>query len=373
MTKPLGLGIAGYGFAGQMMAAAASLSCSFHLVAVADPAVDRQEEARRAGASRVYSGLEDLLDDADVRVVYLATPTQHHAAGVVKASHAGRHVIVEKPFATAEAEARVAVEAASAAQIALLVGATRSFDAPVGYLRKLVAAGNFGPLQTISSLWSTDWLTRPRATSDLQGDLGGGIINRQGSHQVDVLRTVVGTTAESVRASTMGGSDGTERGYSALIFFEGGVSATAVYQGWGGFDSRLLTFGRGELGELAAVPPDDPRRAFVPYLQPAGADAGTVPPSAGFLWATFLDVDVVPSPKGWFLIERTRVTEETVDPWPSGWDAVLIEMERVLDGHASPHDGLASLATMEVCAAIKESSRVHAEVALSPYRLKAAP
>jgi phthalate 4,5-cis-dihydrodiol dehydrogenase len=362
MTGTVGLGIAGFGFAGRMMAHALYRSHRFRLAAVADPDASRREEARRAGAPRLYTDLDQLLHDDALEVIYLATPTSLHASGVEQAAKAGRHVIVEKPFAATPAEARLAVDASASANVALIVGATRSFDAPIRHLQEMIVRGVLGQLQTITSLCSTDWLVRPRTPDDLDGELGGGIVYRQGCHQLDVLRCLAGSSARSVRASTFGGSNGTERGYSALIFFESGVTGTAVYQGWGGFDSRLLTFGRGELGELVALPSDDRRRAFLPSVDPAGAPVGTAPPAFGFMLATFLEFDVVPSPRGWLVIGRSGAEEVAVDPWPSGWDAVLFELERVLDGQPSIHDGTSALATLELCAAVHRSARTGTEV-----------
>lgn len=367
MTR-VGLGIAGFGVAGHMMAQAVARSSAFKLVAVADPEERRREEARLSGAPAVYSALEPMLSDAAVQAVYLATPTPLHREGVELAASAGLDLIVEKPLAASPGEGRLAVDAADAAGVVLIVGATRSFDAPFRWLREKASGGDFGALRTITNLCASDWLLRPRNAADLAADLGGGIVYRQGGHQLDLLRSVVGGKALSVRATTVGGSGGTEHGYHALVLFDNDAVGTAVYLGNGGFDSRLLTFGRGEFGEQIGLEPHDPRRQYLPDATVAGLPSGSAPPSLGFTLASFSDVDVAPSRDGWLLFGRGGVTDVRINPWPSGWDALLLEFASAREGARSVHDGRSGLATLELCAAVHESSASGSDVVISSSR-----
>lgn len=42
--------------------------------------------------------IEDLVNDPDVDVIYVATPHSHHYKNVKDALNAGKHVLCEKPF-----------------------------------------------------------------------------------------------------------------------------------------------------------------------------------------------------------------------------------------------------------------------------------
>jgi predicted dehydrogenase len=55
---------------------------------------------------KVYCTTEELFADADVELVDICTPTPLHAAQVIGALNAGKHVICEKPLARTSAEAR---------------------------------------------------------------------------------------------------------------------------------------------------------------------------------------------------------------------------------------------------------------------------
>ena len=86
------------------------------------------------------------------------------------------------------------------AGVALVVGHSHSFDAPIARTRALIAGGEYGSLRMIHALNYTDWLYRPRRPEELSD--GGGVMFNQAPHQVDVVRLLAGGRVKSVRAQT---------------------------------------------------------------------------------------------------------------------------------------------------------------------------
>ncbi|PYI51916.1 Gfo/Idh/MocA family protein [Paenibacillus flagellatus] len=74
------------------------------------------ENGRRAaetyGVPRAYAGYRELLDDPDIDAVYIALLNHLHLEWALEAVKAGKHVLLEKPFALNERDARIIVEAA---------------------------------------------------------------------------------------------------------------------------------------------------------------------------------------------------------------------------------------------------------------------
>lgn len=59
-----------------------------------------------------YDGYDRLLTSDLIDAVYIALPNSQHADYAVRALRAGKHVLVEKPLATTEAECAAIIDAA---------------------------------------------------------------------------------------------------------------------------------------------------------------------------------------------------------------------------------------------------------------------
>src|SRR6478672_5909960 len=115
MEQRLQWGILGTGRIARIFAEGLAASQTGALVAVGS----RTQEAADAfgdafGVPRRYGSYEELLADAAVQAVYIATPHPMHAEWAIKAAEAGKHILCEKPLALNHAEAMAVIEAARA-------------------------------------------------------------------------------------------------------------------------------------------------------------------------------------------------------------------------------------------------------------------
>ena len=110
----LRVGIAGLGRSGWNIHAKTVLGMpdQFEIAAVADKAEDRRVEAVAACGCRAYADFESLIENKNVDVVVVATPNFLHTAHAIAAMRAGKHVVCEKPFALATADADRMIEVA---------------------------------------------------------------------------------------------------------------------------------------------------------------------------------------------------------------------------------------------------------------------
>ena len=70
------------------------------IVAFADMAEPiLQSQAQAHGIAKTYTKTEDLINDPDVDIIDICTPSAYHAPLAVAALEAGKHVICEKPLA----------------------------------------------------------------------------------------------------------------------------------------------------------------------------------------------------------------------------------------------------------------------------------
>jgi predicted dehydrogenase len=100
MTKTR-VGLAGCGFVAElhMYAYRRVYGIDVEVKAVAARGDHVVEFARRHGIANTHRSFADLIADREIDVVDICTPPNLHAAMIVDAMRAGKHVICEKPFA----------------------------------------------------------------------------------------------------------------------------------------------------------------------------------------------------------------------------------------------------------------------------------
>lgn len=383
----LRLGIAGLGRAFTIMLPTFTSDPRIVMMAAADP----REEARQRFAAdfkaRVYPTVEALCADPEIDAVYVATPHQLHAAHVCLAAAAGKHILVEKPLAITIDECGAMIEAAAAAKVHLIVGHSHSFDAPYRETRALVASGAFGRLGMINALNFTNFMYRPRRPEELVTAQGGGVLFSQGAHQIDIVRLIGGGRVRSVRAFT-GVWDRTraaEGAYAAMLEFQDGAFATAVYNGYEHFDSDEFCGWIGEMGlpkdaarygsaRKALVGIDPAREAALKaarnyggaQYQPGAAKPAPLHQQFGVVLVSCERADLRPTAEGVMVYGDTERSLHKV-PVPSVPRVEVIDELYDAVVHARPplHSGQWARATLEVCLAVLRSAEQRTEIALA--------
>jgi predicted dehydrogenase len=135
-----------------------------------------------------------VLADPEVEAVLVTTPHSAHAAQVVAAAAAGKHVFVDKPFTLTVADARRATEACRRAGVVLAVGHQRRRQAASRALKRLVDDGTIGVPAQIEGNFSVDggFALKPGAWRSSRAETPGGAMTNLGIHHVDTYRYLLG-------------------------------------------------------------------------------------------------------------------------------------------------------------------------------------
>jgi predicted dehydrogenase len=88
--------------------------------------------------------VDELLRDPSVQVVDICSPTEQHAAAVLAALEAGKHVLCEKPLARSAAEARTLLAVARAANRFLMPAMCMRFWPGWVWLKDAIATTRYG-------------------------------------------------------------------------------------------------------------------------------------------------------------------------------------------------------------------------------------
>ena len=194
----------------------------------------------------IGTSFEDVLADAKVQAVILATPHSKHREQVEAAARAKKHIYCEKPFALSKADAVAMLEACKRAGIVIGVGHHFRLMPSMRVLDELMQAGAFGAIMHVEGNYSHDWLANVPADSwrSVAAESRAGGMTGMGIHVLDCFRDLVGpmqriSALSKARALKLPTGDTT----AALIEFENGATGTLATTIKTPFDWRIAVYG----------------------------------------------------------------------------------------------------------------------------------
>jgi len=204
LVETPGVGLLGYAFMGR--AHAHALLTLGHmtgpppirprLVSVAGrDEAQRVEFAERFGFERHAAAWEDVVADPDVEIVENLLPNNLHAAPVIAAARAGKHLICEKPLALDAAEGRTMLDAAEAAGVVHMCAFNYRFVPAVRRAREMLEAGDLGEVHHFRGVYRQSWGADPEREGVWRFDAaqaGGGALGDLATHVIDMSRYLVG-------------------------------------------------------------------------------------------------------------------------------------------------------------------------------------
>jgi predicted dehydrogenase len=206
----LRVGLVGFGMAGRVFHAPLISSVDgLELAAVVERHTD--QAAQRYPGLKTYRGVEELLADASIDLVVVATPNSTHCEVARQALAAGRSVVVDKPVCVTSREIGELLAFAKSQGRLLIPFHNRRWDGDFQTVRRLLHEHQLGRIVHMESRfdrWSPG-ATR-REWKDDAGQ-GGGVLLDRGTHLVDQALVLfgkpLGVGAEVLRERDGQGSD----------------------------------------------------------------------------------------------------------------------------------------------------------------------
>lgn len=376
------LGVLGLGAAGQAFLPAIVRHPEISLAVICDMRADAGEEFGAIYRVPNTTDIDTLLATGDLDAVYVGTPTELHLDHARRALAAGKHVLLEKPMALTSADCRSLAELAAGHGLAMVIGHSHSHDLPIRTMRDIIASGRLGRPRLIDTWCFSDWIYRPRRPDELRPELGGGVTFRQGAHQFDVMSALAMAPVRSVKARTFDFDPKRQSigAHSVTLDFSNRVMGTAVYNGYGYFNSAELTQGIGEWGYPFTAPSTHPRRMLatgsdelamkrVRARNAIGSDA----PAQPHMGLTIVSCEygvLRQSPSGLLIYDENgcEALDLPIDRSPR--EFVLDELVEAIAGKPILHDAYHGAAIVEICEAVHRSSLDGREIIL-PDRSRA--
>ncbi len=168
------------------------------VVAACDPVSENLQSAQQKyGFAQGFADLEEMIAQAEWEVAVVCTPTPVRRQVVEMLASAGKHILVEKPFADSYADAQHMVEICSQAGVKLAVNQNFRYHYAFEKARELVAQGAIGRVvsivhQDLMFRQDSGWRTQTKRHA----------LSVMGVHWLDGFRWLLNDVATSVVCET---------------------------------------------------------------------------------------------------------------------------------------------------------------------------
>ena len=159
--------------------------------------------SEKFGIPQYYGSYRQLLADASVDVVYIATPHSTHSEICIACLEMGKPVLCEKPFAINASQARAVIELARKKELFLMEAMWTRFVPAVEKLRELLQQQRIGNVQIM--LAGGAYMPDPDPEYYLFNKaLGGGILLDAGVYLVSMASMVFGRPGRVLATGELG-------------------------------------------------------------------------------------------------------------------------------------------------------------------------
>ena len=156
-------------------------------------AAKAKDYAHRHGVAKWYDNANDLINDADVNAIYIATPPSSHEQYTIAAFNAGKPVYVEKPMTVNVASAKNMMNVASEKKVKLVVAHYRREQPLFKKIKQLLAENIIGDIRFVNLEFYIKALTKeelqiPKNAWRVNDTIsGGGLFHDLAPHQLDLM------------------------------------------------------------------------------------------------------------------------------------------------------------------------------------------
>lgn len=189
------------------------------VIAVASRDLSRALEfATPLQITKAFGDYEDMLSDPEIDAIYIPLPNDDHAPWAIKAMEAGKHVLVEKPFALNADEAQHMVSVSLDKSVVLMEAFMYRYNTRFDKFIQIVRFGDVGKIRFIQSSFTFN-LTNPDDFR-LHSEQGGGALYDLGCYCVNFQRQLANREPLKVQASMYQGNTDVDLQMSGNMEFD---------------------------------------------------------------------------------------------------------------------------------------------------------
>ncbi|MDR2932479.1 MAG: Gfo/Idh/MocA family oxidoreductase [Oscillospiraceae bacterium] len=233
MKETIGWGILGLGRIANDFATSLRELPDARVAAAGSRDIEKSRKFCELYGGKPYGSYEEMANDPDVDIIYVATPHNYHEEHVLLCVNAGKNVLCEKPFAINAAQAQRMYDAAREKNVLLMDGLWSRYFPAWEFATDYIKKGEMGKILAINS--ATCWGFDARVNRDPKGrlfdiNLAGGALLDAGVYSLAVSTLLLGDDVypKTINAFSQMGKSGVDEMDLISMQYDSGVLFTMI-------------------------------------------------------------------------------------------------------------------------------------------------
>lgn len=181
--------------------------------------------AARFDIPKAYGSYQELIEDPEVDVVYIATPHRYHLENSLNSLKAGKAVLCEKPITVNCLELEELISEARARDLFLMEAMWMLFLPPMRRAMEWITEGRIGEVRLVQAEFGFVGNSEPEGRL-LNPELAGGALLDVGVYPVALATAIYGSQPSRIMSTSSIGETGVDEQFSALLTYDSGKSAS---------------------------------------------------------------------------------------------------------------------------------------------------
>ena len=217
-------GILGTGKAASNIAECFGLVANAELIAVASRDLEKAKQFASAyKIENAYGAYDDLLNNNDVDIIFIATPHHRHKDDCIRVLNANKAVLCEKPFTLNPQEAEEVINVAREKNLFCMEGMWMRFFPLIQETKSRIESGELGVIRSLKADFGYPTYFDPNSRF-FSSDLGGGSLLDRGIYTLSFAYYLLGKPT-SVKTLATIGETGVDEQSAYLLQYDNGAIA----------------------------------------------------------------------------------------------------------------------------------------------------
>ncbi len=220
----MNVGVLGAGRIGTIVVPTIQKTEGLCCLGVASRSAERAAEyAKTFGIPKSYGNYQEMMEDPEIDLIYIATPHSHHFEQMMACLEHGKPVLCEKSFTANAAQAQKVLEYAKERQVYTAEAIWTRYQPSRKIIQDMIESGIVGKIHALNATLSYAISDKERM---VRRDLCGGALLDVGVYGLNFALMHFGNDIEKVESSVLMTEDGVDGHENITLFFSGGRMAS---------------------------------------------------------------------------------------------------------------------------------------------------